>query len=454
MIRFELGHLDLTLAEMQSGFVAFGPQAANAVLKPLTSQVLRKLKNKRQKDPNDPFQKPGGLFVDLDGSLTSWLVREIESVGRTQDLILVELDGRERYNLLQPDMSVEENAQKLYQMVSSLEGGTVGLYRFVDVGFKLFLEELGHVLAMVRPGASLQNYAEALSPDTMAGWLEEATQMTAARMSAGEINPLAYQTTLHAANSVKEAFFLAVTKAQVMTRHALSLVSGWIPQNPETYRIFCTDSTFSMRDVIDEGKLIIFNGTGIEIDDARRVGMILISDLQCYLGRRAKPGGELNTARAALLVCPNYELVAPSGAAEGLDTRAIVKFWREANLNRTMAFLGCSEYDAFKSAAGDPNFENELRKAIRWWIILASESKAAADLVEFLGLASVETKSRGLGGTFRTMLKGASAEFAATEFAKLAGKARSSSVPAAIYDAGFGLEPRPRCLRMNLPAMR
>lgn len=452
MLTFELGNLELTLAEAQSGLIAFGPQATNVVLKPLVSQALRKLKDKKKEDLSNPFQKAGGLFVDLDGSLSGWLVKEIEGADRLDDLVLVQLGGSERYNLINSEMSVAENALKLYQMVAALESGAVGLYRFVDVGFKLFLEELAVILSTVCAPVSLKHFGDTLVGDQLSIWMEEARRIAIDGLAAGTIQVRQYQSILDAVEAVGDAYFRAVTKAQVMTRHALSLVTGWIHQNPETQRLFCTDSTFSMQDVIAEGKLVVFNGSGIEADDARRIGILLAGDFQHFVSKRAKPAPEANTGRAAMLVCPQYDLIAPAGSAEGVDTRGIVKFWKEANLTRTMAFLGCSEYEGFRRAIHDPNFEAELRKAIRWWVILASESAAAAELVEFLALASVETKSSGFGGTFRSMLKGASNDFTASEFAKLASKARSANVPAAIYDGGFGRDPRPRCLRMNLGA--
>lgn len=320
---FELGTITVSLKDLHTNIIAFGGVGTGktaSIIYPLLRQFCEKVNND---DPSinceDPAQKFGALILDEKGDFIDFTLAELKRVGRSiNDVIILDPDLEFfRYNPIDDSQSPQENANKLALVQSIISGGGGGgenkywddtskntIVNFLTL-FKLYkgLERTG-----------LDDIAKFVRDDAYAQFLvEECEKKIEAAKAANQMSFQDESIYMDAVSNVRNnwlALLSGGSSTGQILKTTIANMLGPLAQDPKLQRVFCRDRNFTFKDVINEGKIVMFRSAKIDKSTKKLIAVCLKLDFQTWMKRRngatAVEFG-LNTNRTCIKLIDEYQ---------------------------------------------------------------------------------------------------------------------------------------------------
>ncbi len=327
---FVIGGVVKVLKDLYEGHIAFGGIGSGktaSFISPLLLQLLRKLNNP---DPNAVDARFGGLLLDVKGNFTDLTIYLMIQVGRPlSDLILIDTDmDLFRYNPLDPyDPRFSQNGAAKMEAVNKVVGNesSSGDNVYWNKTSVAVIRYLLATLEVVRPRTEIgldvvARYSR--DDDRVAALITQARSRLEFKRLNNEISPDGYAEAWSAVSELQSNWHQLDNRTKTILKTTLAAMLGPLASDPKLQRVFCRDTNFSFRDVINDGKIVLFRGRNLDPQASRLIAVCLKRDFQMWIRRRygvAAVDNGLNTTRTMVFLADEFQEVVTCGGSEGDD---------------------------------------------------------------------------------------------------------------------------------------
>lgn len=349
-IEFWLGEkktgVRLSLKDLHTGINIFGSTGSGktqSIMNPLLEQIFSQLNlpeptEQEKRDPtfrespdfnawkDDPRQKVGGLILDRKGDFVDFVIYTMLRNGRPMtDLIIIDPEIELwRYNLLDATLPktiyAQYNSVRLAEMqkIDAAKSGG-GNDKFWDEASRDTVAMLLHILVILKPRHTigLHHLARLVLKDELCqDYCNQAEEKTKARYRNNEIGLDEYNADMEAITAVQNKWIKGeAEKIKPTLKLTVSQLLGEFAANPKLQRIFCQNTNFDFKRVINEGKIVLFRGGNTPIATSKKICVALKTDFQDMMTRRAGSAAEgaglQNTRSVVFYVDEFQEFVSP-----------------------------------------------------------------------------------------------------------------------------------------------
>ena len=413
-IEFWLGEkktgVRLSLKDLHTGINVFGSIGSGktqSIMNPLLEQIFSQLNlpeptEQEKRDPvfretpdfktwlKDPRQKVGGLILDRKGDFVDFVIYTMLRNGRPMtDLIIIDPEIELwRYNLLDATLPktiyAQYNSVRLAEMqkIDAAKGGG-GNDKFWDEASRDTVAMLLHILVILKPRHTigLHHLARLVLKDELClDYCNQAEEKTKARYRNNEIGLDEYNADMEAITAVQNKWIKGeAEKIKPTLKLTVSQLLGEFAANPKLQRIFCQNTNFDFKRVINEGKIVLFRGGNTPIATCKKICVALKTDFQDMMTRRAGSAAEgagLQTTRSVVFYVDEFqEFVSPKDS----EYFAIA---RSAKNIPVVATQGVTSYK--KAFLGNDIETQNLLQNIATTVFLKTLDKATAEYGEQL----------------------------------------------------------------------
>jgi hypothetical protein len=302
-----------------------------------------------------------------------------------QDLVIIDPDlDLYRYNPLDPNQTADENASKLAKVQKILGTSSGGDNAYWDQTSQATIKNFLQLLEVYKPKhkIGLDDIARFMRDDDLAGVLCDTVEKTIEeKRASSDISEEAYGAYTDAISSTRNAWINLNQNTKSTLKTTITNMLGPIASNPRLQKVFCRDTNFSFRDLPNQGKVVLFRGSGIDKSTARLICVCLKIDFQTWQKRRngsAAAAYGLNTMRTVLFICDEYQEFVTCGG-EGDET-----FYGVSRSTRTAPIVATQSYNSLETAIKNKEQTKTLRQNIATWVFFRSTDQDTCELGKFL----------------------------------------------------------------------
>ena len=383
---FRLGNINLSLRDTHTGIGAFGGIGSGktvSLMVPMMRQFFRQL---RDEDDASEFAKCGALILDEKGDFIDSTITEMLLANRSlQDLVIIDPDlDLYRYNPLDPNQTADENAAKLAKVQKILGTSSGGDNAYWDQTSQSTIKFFLQLLEVYKPKhkIGLDDVARFMRDDDMATVLcDKVEEIIEEKKRENEISEEAYGSYTDAISNTRNAWIQLNPNTKSTLKTTITNMLGPIASNPRLQKVFCRDTNFSFRDLPNQGKIVLFRGSGIDKATARLICVCLKIDFQTWQKRRngsAATAFGLNTTRTVVFICDEYQEFVTCGG-EGDET-----FYGVSRSTRTAPIVATQSYNSLETAIKNKEQTKTLRQNIATWVFFRSTDQDTCELGKFL----------------------------------------------------------------------
>jgi hypothetical protein len=346
-------------------------------------QFFRQL---RDEDDASEFAKCGALILDEKGDFIDSTITEMLLANRSlQDLVIIDPDlDLYRYNPLDPNQTADENAAKLAKVQKILGTSSGGDNAYWDQTSQSTIKFFLQLLEVYKPKhkIGLDDVARFMRDDDMATVLcDKVEEIIEEKKRENEISEEAYGSYTDAISNTRNAWIQLNPNTKSTLKTTITNMLGPIASNPRLQKVFCRDTNFSFRDLPNQGKIVLFRGSGIDKATARLICVCLKIDFQTWQKRRngsAATAFGLNTTRTVVFICDEYQEFVTCGG-EGDET-----FYGVSRSTRTAPIVATQSYNSLETAIKNKEQTKTLRQNIATWVFFRSTDQDTCELGKFL----------------------------------------------------------------------
>ena len=389
-----------------------------AIMNPLLDQIFRQLNlpeptEIEKRDPTfretadfkawekDPRQKVGGLILDRKGDFVDFVIYTMLRHGRPlTDLIIIDPEIELwRYNLLDTSLPkttyAQYNSVRLAEMQKIAAGpqGGAGNEKFWDEASRDTVAMLLHILCILKPRHTigLHHLARLVLKDELCqDYCDRAEEKTKERYRNNEIGLDEYNADMEAVTAVQNKWIKGeAEKIKPTLKLTVTQLLGEFAANPKLQRIFCQDTNFDFKKVINEGKVVLFRGGNTPIATCRKICVALKTDFQDWMTKRAGSNAQaagVQTTRSLLFYVDEYQEFVTAKDSEYLAIS------RSARNIPVVATQGVTSYK--KALNGNDVETQNLQQGLTTVVFLKTNDKETAQYGEDLVGEIEEFKER------------------------------------------------------------
>jgi hypothetical protein len=389
-----------------------------AIMNPLLDQIFRQLNlpeptEIEKRDPafretadfkaweKDPRQKVGGLILDRKGDFVDFVIYTMLRHGRPlTDLIIIDPEIELwRYNLLDTSLPkttyAQYNSVRLAEMQKIAAGpqGGAGNEKFWDEASRDTVAMLLHILVILKPRHSigLHHLARLVLKDELCqDYCDRAEEKTKERYRNNEIGLDEYNADMEAVTAVQNKWIKGeAEKIKPTLKLTVTQLLGEFAANPKLQRIFCQDTNFDFKKVINEGKVVLFRGGNTPIATCRKICVALKTDFQDWMTKRAGSNAQaagVQTTRSLLFYVDEYQEFVTAKDSEYLAIS------RSARNIPVVATQGVTSYK--KALNGNDVETHNLQQGLTTVVFLKTNDRETAQYGEDLVGEIEEFKER------------------------------------------------------------
>ena len=410
----------LALQDLHTGISIFGSVGSGktqAIMNPLLDQIFRQLNlpeptEAEKRDPlfretadfkaweKDPRQKVGGLILDRKGDFVDYVIYTMLRHGRPlTDLIIIDPEIELwRYNLLDTSLPkttyAQYNSVRLAEMqkiaASSQPGGNE---KFWDEASRDTVAMFLHILFILKPRHTigLHHLARLVLKDELCqDYCDRAEEKTRERYRNNEIALDEFNADMEAITAIQNKWIKGeAEKIKPTLKLTVTQLLGEFAANPKLQRIFCQNTNFDFKKVINEGKIVLFRGSDTPIATCKKICVALKTDFQDWMTKRAGSNAQaagVQTTRSLLFYVDEYqEFVTPKDSE-------YLAISRSAKNIPVVAAQGVTSYK--KALSGNDVETQNLLQGITTNAFLKTNDKETAQFGEDLGGEIEEYKER------------------------------------------------------------
>jgi hypothetical protein len=341
----ELGKASFTLTDLHCGLGCFGGignGATTAFALPVLQQLLQNLNDP---DETSPYARCGGILLNRAGDLYTPFLEEFVKSGRnSSDLIVLDpsLDLF-RYNPISPNSTPEGNAYKLG--LSSPE------YAMSEKN--LLIRDALHLLEVGKEHLSIKSLWKLFYNKEYLQKVEEEVEKVPE-----------YKGILR---EFKGIWKTCQGSTLDDTKKGITELFESLATNASLQEIFCTDTNFDIKDLINKGKWIYFKQGDLPEKTYSLLAHCLKYELQRITGHRSNPDLELNQERSVVFFCDEY----PALATNKEDSNCFFT----SRVTNVIPILGCETYSQIESRLGFHNTITLCYNISNWIFLRSSEEK-------------------------------------------------------------------------------
>jgi hypothetical protein len=388
-----------------------------AIMNPLLDQIFRQLNlpeptEAEKRDPvfretadfkaweKDPRQKVGGLILDRKGDFVDFVIHTMLRHGRPlTDLIIIDPEIELwRYNLLDTSLPkttyAQYNSVRLAEMqkiaASSQPGGNE---KFWDEASRDTVAMFLHILVILKPRHTigLHHLARLVLKDELCqDYCDRAEEKTRERYRNNEIALDEFNADMEAITAIQNKWIKGeAEKIKPTLKLTVTQLLGEFAANPKLQRIFCQNTNFDFKMVINQGKIVLFRGSDTPIATCKKICVALKTDFQDWMTKRAGSNAQaagVQTTRSLLFYVDEYqEFVTPKDSE-------YLAISRSAKNIPVVAAQGVTSYK--KALSGNEVETQNLLQGITTNVFLKTNDKETAQFGEDLGGEIEEYKER------------------------------------------------------------
>ena len=410
----------LALQDLHTGISIFGSVGSGktqAIMNPLLDQIFRQLNlpeptEAEKRDPvfretadfkaweKDPRQKVGGLILDRKGDFVDFVIHTMLRHGRPlTDLIIIDPEIELwRYNLLDTSLPkttyAQYNSVRLAEMqkiaASSQPGGNE---KFWDEASRDTVAMFLHILVILKPRHTigLHHLARLVLKDELCqDYCDRAEEKTRERYRNNEIALDEFNADMEAITAIQNKWIKGeAEKIKPTLKLTVTQLLGEFAANPKLQRIFCQNTNFDFKMVINQGKIVLFRGSDTPIATCKKICVALKTDFQDWMTKRAGSNAQaagVQTTRSLLFYVDEYqEFVTPKDSE-------YLAISRSAKNIPVVAAQGVTSYK--KALSGNEVETQNLLQGITTNVFLKTNDKETAQFGEDLGGEIEEYKER------------------------------------------------------------
>jgi TraM recognition site of TraD and TraG len=336
----------LALQDLHTGISIFGSVGSGktqALMNPLLDQIFAQLNlpeptEGEKRDPlfretadfklweKDPRQKVGGLILDRKGDFVDYVIYTMLRHGRPlTDLIIIDPEIELwRYNLLDTSLPkttyAQYNSVRLAEMQKIAAGSQpAGNEKFWDEASRDTVAMFLHILVILKPRHTigLHHLARLVLKDELCqDYCDRAEQKTRQRYRNNEIGLDEFNADMEAVTAIQNKWIKGESeKIKPTLKLTVTQLLGEFAANPKLQRIFCQNTNFDFKKVINEGKIVLFRGGDTPIATCKKICVALKTDFQDWMIKRAGSNAQaagVQTTRSLLFYVDEYqEFVTP-----------------------------------------------------------------------------------------------------------------------------------------------
>ena len=387
-------------------------------MNPLLDQIFRQLNlpepsEVEKRDPlfretpdfkaweKDPRQKVGGLILDRKGDFVDFVIYTMLRHGRPlTDLIIIDPEIELwRYNLLDTSLPkatyAQYNSVRLAEMQKITAGPQTGAgnEKFWDEASRDTVAMLLHILVILKPRNTigLHHLARLVLKDELCqDYCDRAEEKTKERYRNNEIGLDEFNADMEAVTAVQNKWIKGeAEKIKPTLKLTVTQLLGEFAANPKLQRIFCQDTNFDFKTVINEGKVVLFRGGNTPIATCRKICVALKTDFQDWMTKRAGSNAQaagVQTTRSLLFYVDEYqEFVTPKDSEYLAISRSA----------RNIPVVATQGVTSYKKALNANEVEtNNLQQGLTTVVFLKTNDKETAQYGEDLVGEMEEYKER------------------------------------------------------------
>ncbi len=398
----------LTLKDLHTNVGSFGgigTGKTQAVMNPLLDQMFKQLNvpepTEAQKElpefkawHKNSRQKCGALILDQKGDFLDFVIYTMLRYGRPlEDLVIID-PGLDLYcyNPLDPTSTADDNANKLSQVQQIISGGGGSKDKFWDDASKNTVRDFLQLLELIKPKAEigLDDLARYIREDELAEYLcDEAERITNEKFEKAEMSAEQRTKYLDTVSNARNTWVNnSSDNVKSTLKITISQLLGEFASDPRLQKVFCRNTNFDFKQLINQGKVVLFRGTSVNAVTAKVLCVLLKLDFQTWAKRRnggaAKEFG-LNTTRTCLFFADEFQ---------EFITKDDGDFFGVARSAKVAGFTATQSISSYYKALGDEKAVDLFRQNVGTWIFLRTTDPKTAELGELLsGQAEVEQLS-------------------------------------------------------------
>jgi hypothetical protein len=337
------------------------------------------------------YARWGGLVLDVKGDFIDFVLYCFKLTGRPlEDLVIIDpLVDLVRYNPLDPSDRLtfgERGAAKLAAVAKLLGGKAAANEKYWDETSKSVIASVLRTLQVLRDTStiSLADVGRYARDDMMIQALVGETQERLAR-DRYRLTEEEYFGYLDSLEKLRIEWLGLSDNTKSILKTTISQMLGSIVSSAVLQRVFCRESAFSFKQVITEGKVVLFRGGALDPSTQKLITVCLKSDFQMWSKRRngsekANWGLDREGAdRTILFVCDEYQEFVTGGA--GGDE----EFYGVSRSCKVCAIVATQHVTSLSNVLGGEDQTSTLMNNLCTKVFLNSPDPKTAKLGAHLG---------------------------------------------------------------------
>jgi hypothetical protein len=384
---FHFGKVTKLLQDCYENFIVFGAIGSGkttAAIAPFLLQLLRKLNNP---DHQASDARWGGLLLDVKGSFTDLLIYLMLACGRPlEDLILIDPDlDLYRYNPLDPSEGrfAERAADKLATVQKIMGNESKGENVYWNETSKTTVKAMLKVLTITRPPERIgidDVWRFTRDDDRVAGLIKESRVALEKKRRNNQVTDDGYLEYVDAVSELETNWHKLDPRTKGILKTTITQLTGPLASDPRLQKVFCRDTNFTMKDVINRGKIVVLRARSLERNCARMLAVCLKLDFQEWTKRRTGSTAVqfgLNAIRTMVMLIDEYQEVVSCGGA-GDETYCAL-----ARESRVIVFVTTQVRSSLMVAIGKEDELKTLLGSLTTKIFLKLSDKDTQELGSF-----------------------------------------------------------------------
>lgn len=401
----------LTLKQSHTGYLAFGGIGTGKTVSfmyPAFRQLVRQLDHP---DPNHELAKFGALILDRKGDFIDTVITEMILAGRSlSDLVIIDPDlDLFRVNPIDPNKTADENAAKLATIAKLIGGGAQSKDPFWDNSSKNIITYFLRLLEAIIPKnqISLTHIAEYIRDEDFTKTLtNDVMAVITKKHEQNAIHPDTYAAFKADCEQLLKTWITLSDGTRSNLKVTINNMLSTIASNPRLQKVFCRDTNFDIKQIFNEGKIVLFRSNKLDKDTAKLITVSLKLDFQGLSTKRqgavARENG-LNETRTCLFMCDEYQEFVTCGPDGDQAYYAVCRSYK------IMSILATQSRNSLEEAINNEKQLKALLQAVGTILFYRTTDRDTAEHGAFLAGKSEQEKistSQDASGLLTTLARG------------------------------------------------